>query len=72
MLLRYENQKTKQITECGEPPPRESHHRMDTKCMELYLMRNHPKVIQIFALTTVLDGDEDTKSIASSPKKIHS
>ena len=30
--------------------PSKNHHRMDTKCMERYLMQNHPKVIQILCV----------------------
>ena len=51
MLLRYENQKINQITECGnKASPSKGHRRMDTKCKELYLMRNYPKVIQILCV----------------------
>ena len=40
MLLHYENQKNNnQITECGnKAAPSKGHRRMDTKCIERYLM----------------------------------
>ena len=42
MLLRYEKQKPNQITECyNKASPSKGHRRMDTKCMERYVMRNH-------------------------------
>ena len=51
MLLRYGNQKTNQITKCGNrASPSKGHRRMDNKCIERYLMRNQPKVIQILCV----------------------
>ena len=49
-MLRKPKKQT-QITECcNKAPPSKGHRRMDTKCMERYLMRNHPKVIQILCV----------------------
>ena len=43
-----ETKKTNQITEYGnKAPPLKGHRRVDTKCIERYIKRNHPKVIQI-------------------------
>ena len=41
--------KTNQITECGTKASKD-HHRMDTKCMEQYLVRSHREVIKILCV----------------------
>ena len=45
---------------------------MDTKCMEPYLMGNHPKVIQIFCVdncTIWLYGEEDDQILSFKPEE---
>ena len=51
---------TNQITECGnKDSPSKGYRRMDTTCIERYLMQNHPKVIQSLCIDNCTDGDED-------------
>ena len=53
MLLGFENKQTikQKVTECENNAfPSKGHRRMDTKCVERYLMRNPPKVIQILCV----------------------